>query len=97
VTIVADDSTDKNAGDGLTPIVSVRPQNADDPNCKYAVNEQNDMRKVAEDEPRRKKLIHVGEIGHSDSIGIRYVERSTPADPTADASRTGIVSDDGNL
>ena len=54
---MADDSTDKNAGDGLTPIVSVRPQNADDPKCKHAVNEQNDTSKVAEDEPRRKKLI----------------------------------------
>ena len=48
---MADDSTDKNAGDGLTLIVSVKPQNADDPNCKYAVNEQNDTPKVAEDEP----------------------------------------------
>ena len=93
---MADDSTGKNAGDGLTLIVSVRPQNADDPNCKYAVNERNDTPKVAEDEPCKKKLIYVGETGHSDSIGIRYVGRSTSADHTADASRTDIGSDDGN-
>ena len=34
VTIVTDDSTDEDAGDGLTLIVSVRTQNADDPKCK---------------------------------------------------------------
>ena len=42
---MADDSTDEDAGDGLTLIVSVKTQNADDPKCKEAVNEQNDTSK----------------------------------------------------